>query len=114
MFGLMDEGTTFIEGEVEIIVRDRTAYGLDDHGMKLWVHRAFRELACYRLSDFERVEERKVRAIVALKTSVLSEDEQRLIENRPNDHALLKTYVEQLFEAKGKIRLIREPKLVQT
>ncbi len=110
----MDEGNTFIEGEIEITVRDRTAYGLDDHEMKLWVHRAFRELACYRISEFERVDDRKVRASVALKTSALPPDDQRLIQNRPNDHALLKTYVEELFEAKGKIRLIREPKLIHS
>mgnify|MGYP004220445969 CR=1 FL=1 len=114
MVGVMGEGNTFIEGEVEITVRDRTAYGLDDHEMKLWVHRAFRELACYRISEFERIDDRKVRASVALKTTALPLDDQRLIQNRPNDHALLKTYVEKLFEAKGKIRLIREPKLIQT
>ena len=110
----MEENTTCIEGELEITVRDRTAYGLDDHGMKLWVHRAFKDLACYRLSGFERAGERKLHVTVALKTSVLPEDDQRLIQNRPKDHALLKTYVERLFEAKGKIRLIREPRLVQT
>ena len=103
----------FIESEVEIRIQDRTAYGQDEHELKLWVHGAFRDLACYRVSDFQRVDAKKVRAVVTLKVSVLSADDQALVENRPNDHALLQTHLEELFTGKGKLRCLGEPRLIQ-
>ena len=43
-----------VEGEVEIKVKDRAAQSLDEHNMKLWVQRAFKEMSCYRISRFRR------------------------------------------------------------
>ena len=48
----------FIESELTTDVRDRAARRFDDHELKLWVHRSFEALSCYRLagwSDRNRV-----------------------------------------------------------
>lgn len=103
----------FIESEVEIRIQDRTAYGQDDHELKLWVHGAFRDLACYRVSDFQRVDSKKIRAVIALKISVLSHNAQQLVVNRPGDHGLLQTHLEDMFVGKGKLRCLGEPRLIQ-
>ena len=101
----------FVEGEVEIKVKDRTALALDDHNMKLWVQRSFKELSCYRIANFKVDQDRTVRAVVALKLSVLPESERRLIESHPNDVGLLRSFIEKMFEGKGTCRAVGEPKL---
>lgn len=103
----------FIESDIEIRIQDRTAYAQEDHELKIWVHGAFRDLSCYRVADFQRVDTKKVRAVVTLKISVLTEDEQELIKNRPNDHVLLQTHLENLFTGKGKLRCLGQPRLIQ-
>ncbi len=101
----------FVEGEVEIKVKDRSTLTFDDHNMKLWLQRAFKEMACYRIANFKMDPDRTVRAIVALKLSVLPEAERRLIESHPNDVGLLRSFIEKMFEGKGTCRAVGEPKL---
>ncbi len=101
----------FVEGEVEIKVKDRAAINLDDHNMKLWLQRAFKEMSCYRISSFRLDPDRTLHAVVALKLSVLPENEQHLIETHPNDLGLLRSFIEKMFEGKGTCRCVGEPKL---
>ena len=101
----------FVEGEVEIKVKDRTTAILDDHDMKLWVQRAFKNMACYRISNFQKEGNSTVRALVALKISDLPENERKLIESHPNDTGLLRSFMERMFDGKGSCRCIGEPKI---
>jgi hypothetical protein len=103
----------FVEGEVEVKVKDRTTMTFDEHNMKLWLQRAFKDLSCYRISSFKMDPDRTVRAVVALKLSVLPDNERRLIESHPNDVGLLRSFIEKMFEGKGSCRAVGEPKLKQ-
>lgn len=101
----------FVEGEVEIKVKDRAAQGLDEHNMKLWLQRSFKDMCCYRISSFKIEADKTVRAVVALKISVLPDTERVLIEKHPNDVGLLRSFIEKMFEGKGSCRSVGEPKL---
>jgi len=101
----------FVEGEVEIKVKDRTTLTFDDHSMKLWVQRAFKDLSCYRISNFRMDPDRTVHAIVALKIAGLPENERRLIETHTSDVGLLRSFIEKMFDGKGTCRALGEPKL---
>ena len=43
----------FVEGEVEIKIKDKSASVLDDHNLKLWVQRSFKDMSCYRIFRFQ-------------------------------------------------------------
>ena len=101
----------FVEGEVEIKIKDRGAAILDDHGMKLWIQRAFKEMCCYRISNFRQNPDKSVRAVVALKLDVLPENERTLIQTHPNDVGLLRSFIEKMFIGKGTCRAVGDPKL---
>src|ERR1700760_772027 len=101
----------FVEGEVEIKVKDRSAAILDEHDMKLWVQRSFKNMCCYRISNFQKEANATVRATVALKISDLPENERSLIESHPNDVGLLRSFMERMFDGKGACRCVGEPKL---
>ena len=102
----------FVEGEVEIKIKDKSATALDDHNLKLWVQRAFKDMSCYRISSFKRDDDAKtVRAIVALKIDGLPEAERKMIESRPNDIGMLRSFIEKMFEGRGSVRAIGDPKL---
>ncbi len=102
----------FVEGEVEIKIKDKSALALDDHNLKLWVQRSFKDMSCYRISNFKRDDETKsLRTVVALKLDVLPETEKKLIESRPNDIGMLRSFIEKMFEGKGSVRAIGDPKL---
>ena len=101
----------FVEGEVEIKVKDRSAVGLDDHEMKLWIQRSFKGGCCYRIANFAKVEDRVVRATVALNTSVLPPTERELLESRPDDIGAMRSFIEGMFEGKGVCRCVGETKL---
>jgi len=103
----------FIWAKVEIRIKDRTVYGLDDHDTKIWIHRAFDNLSCYRVSDFSRIEAKLVRATLWLKVAALGPDKHRLLEVGPDDQNLLRHCAESLFVGKGQLRCIGELKLVQ-
>ena len=101
----------FVEGEVEIKIKDRGAAILDDHGMKLWIQRGFKEMCCYRISSFRQNADKSVRAVVALKLDVLPENERTLIQTHPNDVGLLRSFIEKMFIGKGSCRAVGDPKL---
>jgi hypothetical protein len=101
----------FVEGEVEIKIKDRSTAVLDEHGLKLWVQRAFKEMACYRISNFRKEGDKVIRAVVALKIADLPEQERQLIETHPNDVGLLRSFIEKMFVGKGSCRAIGDPKL---
>ena len=103
----------FIWVKVEIRIKDRTAYGLDDHDTKLWIHRVFNNLSCYRVSEFSRVDAKLVRATLWLKVSAFEADKRRLLEVGPDDQNLLRRCAESLFVGKGQLRCIGRLKLVQ-
>ena len=100
----------FVEGEVEIRVKDRGTQLLDDHDLKLWVQRSFKNMCCYRISNFKKEADKTVRAVVALKISELPELERKQIESRPTDVPLMRQFLERQFDGKGTIRAIGEPK----
>ena len=101
----------FVEGEVEIKIKDKTAIGLDEHETKLWIQRAFKNMSCYRISSFNRQDDKLVRVTVALKISDLPDGERSMIESRPNDVGMLRSFMEKMFDGKGTIRAIGDPKL---
>ncbi|MEL6338796.1 MAG: hypothetical protein AAFQ65_02745 [Myxococcota bacterium] len=101
----------FVEGEVEIRIRDKSALGLDEHETKLWIQRSFKNMSCYRISSFNRQDDKTVRASVALKISDLPASERSLIESRPDDVGMLRSFIEKMFEGKGTIRALGDPKL---
>ena len=101
----------FVEGEVEIRIKDRSVALLDDHGLKLWLQRAFKDLSCYRISNFQQAADKTVRAVVALKLAVLPDSERTLIETHPNDVGLLRSFIEKMFVGKGTCRCVGDPKL---
>ncbi len=101
----------FVEGEVEIKVKDRATAVLDEHGLKLWVQRAFKDMCCYRISSFKQGADKAIRAVVALKLDVLPQNERTLIETHPNDVGLLRSFIEKMFTGKGTCRAVGDPKL---
>ena len=100
----------FVEGEVEIKIKDRATAILEDHELKLWVQRQFKDMCCYRISSFKKAD-RAVRAVVALKIEVLPEPERKLLESRPNDIGMLRSFMEKMFVGKGTCRCVGDPKL---
>ena len=100
----------FVEGEVEVKIKDRITQQLDEHETKLWLQRSFKNMCCYRISNFRREADRSVRALVALKISDLPEGERQQIESRPNDAPLLRAFIERMFEGKGSCRSMGEPR----
>lgn len=101
----------FVEGEVEVKIKDRSAVGLSDHDLKLWLQRSFKDLSCYRISGFNKVSDKVIKATVALKTDVLPDSERQLLESHGNDVVALRSYLERMFEGKGTCRAVGEPKL---
>jgi hypothetical protein len=101
----------FVEGEVEIKIKDRSTAILDDHDLKLWVQRAFKNLSCYRISNFKKESDKLVRAVVALKIDDLPANEKQLIESHPNDVGLLRGFLEKMFVGKGTCRAVGDPKV---
>jgi len=101
----------FVEGDVEIKIKDRHAIGLDDHELKLWVQRSFKDMACYRIAAFAKISDKVIKATVALKTDVLPEAERQMLEQHGSDVGALRSYLERMFEGKGVCRAVGEPKL---
>lgn len=99
----------FVEGEVEIHVKDRATVGLDAHEMKLWVQRAFRNVSCYRISEYSQVSSKVVRAVVAIKVSQAGEGERKTVEENPGDLGLLRAFIERMFDGKGRCRCVGDP-----
>jgi hypothetical protein len=104
------EVSMFVEGEVEIKAQDKSVLTMDDHNLKLWVNRSFNFMSCYRISSC-RIDKGTVRAVVALKTTVVPEQERRVLESVPENTERLRSFMEKLFAAKGTCRCVGDPKL---
>ena len=101
----------FVEGEVEITIRDRSVSEEDDYAVKLWIQRAFKDMSCYRIQKFNRESPKKIKAVVALKTDVLPESERKMIEGHGRDIGMLRSFMEKMFVGKGSCKSIGDPKL---
>lgn len=101
----------FVEGDVEVKIKDRSAQGLGDHETKLWLQRSFKDMACYRIAGFTKVSDKVIKATVALKTDSLPDNERALLESRSGDVGALRTFIEKMWEGKGQCRAVGEPKL---
>ncbi len=101
----------FVEGDVEIKVKDRTALALGDHEMKLWIQRSFKDVSCYRISNFEKLGDKLVKATVAVNTTALPEAERKMLEAHPNDTGSLRSFIEKMFEGRGTCRCVGDPKM---
>ena len=104
----------FVEGDVEITVKDRTAAALDDHNLKLWLQRSFKDMSCYRIANFKKAGPRVLHATVAIKISVVPDNERNLIETHAHDKGLLRSFIERMFEGKGTCRAMGDPQLKQS
>lgn len=100
----------FVEGNVEVNAKDRVVVGMDDHDLKLWLQRQFRGLSCYRISSFTS-EGKVLRANVAIKTTVLPDNERTMLESNPSDTGALRSFIERMFDGKGSCRCLGDPKL---
>jgi hypothetical protein len=101
----------FVEGEVEIKVKDRATAAMDDHDLKLWLQRGFKSMSCYRISSFQKEQGGILRAVVAVKTDDLPQNERHLIETHPHDVVLLRSFIERMFDGKGSCRAVGDPQL---
>jgi hypothetical protein len=101
----------FVEGDIEIKIKDRAATGLSEHDAKLWLQRSFKEMCCYRISGFKQVSDKVIKATVALKTDPLPENERKMLESHGENVGALRTFIEKMFEGKGTCRAVGEPKL---
>ena len=99
----------FVEGDLEIKIKDRAAAALDEHDLKLWLQRSFRDMCCYRIANFAKTGAREVKATLTLKITHLPEDERVIIETHPNDAGLLRSFMERMFEGKGVARAVGTP-----
>ena len=103
----------FVEGPVEISIKDRSVAEEDDYQVKLWIQRSFKEMSCYRIANFERVSAREVRATVAIKTDSLPDSERTLIDGHGRDVGMLRSFIEKMFSGKGTCRCSGDPQLRQ-
>jgi hypothetical protein len=101
----------FVEGNVEIKIKDRSTIGFDEHELKIWVQSSFKTLACYRVSNFAKDSDKLVKATVAIRTDHLDPDERQALEENPQNYGALRSHIERTFSGKGVCRAVGEPKL---
>jgi hypothetical protein len=101
----------FVEGEVEIHVKDATAVLRDDHDKKLWLQGAFKDMSCYRISGLADVAQRKFKATVALKLADRPPEERDAILRSRNNPMELRRFMERMFIGKGAIKCVSDPKI---
>jgi hypothetical protein len=100
----------FVEGEVEVAVKDSSLTSSDDYDVKMWLQKGFASNACYRISKV-KMTGRTVRAVVALNTRVLPEAEWRRLESTPPDPLLMAQFLEKAFIGKGSCKSVGSPSL---
>lgn len=103
----------FVEGPVEIVIKDRSVAEEDDYQVKLWIQRSFKDMACYRIAAFERKSRKELEATVAIKTDSLPDSERTLIEGHGRDVGMLRAFIEKMWDGKGTCRCSGDPKLRQ-
>src|SRR4051794_5486519 len=101
----------FVEGEVEISIKDRTVVLHDDHERKLWIQGAFKDMSCYRISGLSEAGPNKVRVTVALKLNDRPEEERERILRSRNNPMELRNFMERMFAGKGTIKCVSDPKI---
>lgn len=104
----------FVEGEVEIHVKDSTAVLTDDHDKKLWIQAAFRDMSCYRISGLADVAPKKYKVTVALKLADRPQEERDSILRSRNNPMELRRFMERMFSGKGAIKCVSDPKIKDT
>lgn len=101
----------FVEGEIEITSKDRTAVLSDDHERKLWIQGAFKDMSCYRISGLKEVSPRVYSCTVALKLDDRPAEERENILRSRNNPMELRNFMERMFSGKGSIRCVSDPKI---
>jgi len=100
----------FVEAELEVTITDRTVTSKEEYDLKLWLQRAFKANACYRISGFKPGAGKSYSATVALNTRVLAPEDYQRVEGG-NEPQLLRWFIQTMFEGKGTIKIVGEPKL---
>lgn len=101
----------FVEGDVELQIKDKSILEEDDYQLKLWIQRAFKDMCCYRIANMEQLSSSKFKLTVALKTDVLPESERQMVESHGKDVGMLRTFIEKMFVGKGTCKAVGDPKL---
>lgn len=104
----------FVEGEVEILMKDRAAVLNDDHDKKLWLQGAFKDMSCYRISGLKEVAPRTVQATIALKLGDRPAEERDHILRSRNNPMELRQFMERMFTGKGVMKCVSDPKIRET
>lgn len=104
----------FVEGEIEILIKDRTAVLTDDHDKKLWLQGSFKDMSCYRISGLKEVSPRTVQATVALKLNDRPAEERDQILRSRNNPMELRSFMERMFTGKGTMKCVSDPKIRET
>jgi len=100
----------YVEAQVEVTITDKTVTSSDPYDLKLWLQRAFKSNACYRISDFKRGAGRTFQAVVAVNARILPEGQWQALETA-QDPAAMRRFVETTFAGKGTCRCVGEPKI---
>ncbi len=101
----------FVEGEVEVAIKDSTFTSSEDYDLKVWLQRSFTANACYRISKLKLMPGRILRATVAVNTRILPEAEWKKLEQPPGDPGQLGLFLERAFTGKGTIKSVGRPAL---
>jgi hypothetical protein len=100
----------FVEAEVEVAITDKTVTSTEEYDLKLWLQRAFKANACYRISGFKAGAGKAFQATVAINTRVLAEADWKRLETAPQP-GVLRQFVEAMFAGKGTCRCLSDPRL---
>ena len=100
----------FVEADVEVTITDRTFTSTEEYDRKLWLQRAFRSNACYRISGYKAGAGKVFQATVAINARVLAEPDWKRVEGG-QEPALYRWLVESMWQAKGTLRILNEPRL---
>ncbi|HEY3449665.1 MAG TPA: hypothetical protein VGK67_25145 [Myxococcales bacterium] len=100
----------YVEAPVEVTIADKTFTSSDPYDLKLWLQRAFKSNACYRISDFKAGPARTFKAVVAVNARILPEAEWKQLETGTNP-AAMRRFVETTFAGKGTLKCAADPKI---
>ncbi len=101
----------FVEGEVEVTIKDPMLNSTDDYDLKLWLQRAFKANSCYRISKLKHGPGKLIRAVVAINTRVLPESEWKRLEADPPDALLMAQFIERAFSGEGVCVVVGKPSM---
>jgi hypothetical protein len=101
----------FVEGEVEVTIKDPMLSSTDDYDLKLWLQRAFKANSCYRILKLKHGPGKLIRAVVAINTRVLPESEWKRLEADPPDALLMAQFIERTFSGEGVCVVVGKPSM---